>query len=158
MRTVTDSLNEMATYIIGSIEEMLKHSSIRRWNTGHRERGAYNVMTGGLDYKWFPMEPEGRQLQSKALEEYRRFLAIVSALLKEQPDQSLKTFDQSRQRITAIIEQNTHTRHFVHQVKQPLLPALSYRVRSVYCLVFTMPPVGRLYMCLIQAHSFLTLN
>jgi len=109
MRTVTDGLNEMAYSIIGSIEEMLEHSSIRRWNTGHRERGAYNIMTGGLDYKWFPMELEGRQLQSKALEEYRRFLAIVSALLKEQPDQSLKTLDQSRQRITAIIEQNTHT-------------------------------------------------
>jgi PIN domain len=109
MRTVTNSLNEMAISIFGSIEGMLTHSSIQRWNTGHRERGAYNVMTGGLDYKWLPMGLEGRQLQSKALEEYRRFLAIVSALLKEQPDQSLKTFDQSRQRITAIIEQNTHT-------------------------------------------------
>jgi len=106
MRTVTDNLQEMAEGIQKLLEDLLlNHSSICMWN---RPGGSVAVISAHGDYAYRELDEAGRQIQSKALEEYRRFYALVNVLLKGQPKDSLKLLSDSDMVLTQTIEQQ-HT-------------------------------------------------
>lgn len=103
--SVIKNLEEMKTELQQLLEELVvNHSSIYRWN--NPSSGFLNVSG---DSKWKELEPNGRQIQSKLLEQYRRFNSILRALFREQPQDTLKTFAETERTILATIEQNKYT-------------------------------------------------
>lgn len=66
------------------------------------------IFIGG-DYSWEPLNAQGRQIQAKALEEYRRFYSILKTLLREQPNDTLKKLEESNSAIVQTIEQSEIT-------------------------------------------------
>lgn len=105
MKTVTENLKGAAEEIEASLKKLLiDYSRIKRWN--HPDSG---VIHFGGDYSWFPLKEEGLQIQSKVLEDYRRFFAIVRSLLREQPKKALNTLDESDKLLNQVIEQHDVT-------------------------------------------------
>jgi hypothetical protein len=103
--SVVENLEKMKTELQQLLEELVvNHSSIYRWN--NPSSGFLNVSG---DSKWKELEPTGRQIQSKLLEQYRRFNSILRALFREQPENTLKTFAETERTILATIEQNKYT-------------------------------------------------
>jgi hypothetical protein len=106
MRTVTDNLQEMAGGIQKLLEDLLlNHSSMYVWN---RAGGSVVVISAYGNYAYRELDEAGRKLQSKVLEEYCRFYALVNVLLKGQPKASLKILSDSDTVLTRTIEQE-HT-------------------------------------------------
>jgi hypothetical protein len=52
------------------------------------------------------LDVEGRRVQSRVLEEYRRFFETVSVLLRGQPPDALRDLEQADTAIRAILEQS----------------------------------------------------
>jgi hypothetical protein len=105
MATVVENLEKMKAELQQLLEELVvNHSSIYRWNDP--SSGFLNVSG---DCKWKELGPTGRQIQSKLLEQYRRFNSMLRALLREQPQDTLQTFAKTEGTILATIEQNECT-------------------------------------------------
>ncbi len=81
MQTVFDNLESWAEDITELLEQLLQASSIK----------ASEWM--GEDV-WGELDDPSRQIQSRVLEEYRRFSSILEVLFKEQPEDTLKTFQE----------------------------------------------------------------
>jgi hypothetical protein len=106
MLTVTDNLIAMARDIEVLLKDLLlKHSSIYQWN---KPGGPVIVVSAHGNYAFHDLDEYGRQIQSRALEEYRRFYELLSVLLKGQPKDSLKQLSESDRVLMRTIEQ-THT-------------------------------------------------
>ena len=106
MRTVTDNLQEVAKGIQELLENLLlNHSSIYEWN---RPGGPIVVISAHGNYAYRELDEAGRRIQSKALEEYRRFSALLNVLLRGQPKDSLRFLSKSDTVLTRTIEQQ-HT-------------------------------------------------
>jgi hypothetical protein len=81
MLTVSEQLRRLAEQIRDGLTELVsKHSGLHRWN----DPGSALVSLSG-DYAWNPLTVDGRRAQAEVLDEYRRFGAIVEALLRGQP-------------------------------------------------------------------------
>lgn len=102
--TVLKNLTEEAKRIRSLLEELLTYSSIERWN--YNDGG---VLFIGGDYSWEPLNEQGRQIQAKVLEEYRRFYSILKTLLREQPRDTLDKLEESNKAIIQNIEQTEVT-------------------------------------------------
>lgn len=103
MTTITENLEIK----VGELKLLLKdllldHSSIYKWN---RPRGGVVFITIA-NYAYNDLDEKGRQLQSKLLEEYRRFHSLLQVLLKEQPDDTKRELKQLDRSIINTIEQN----------------------------------------------------
>ena len=106
MRTVTDNLQEMVEGIQKLLDDLLlNHSSIYKWN---KPGGPIGIISVHGDYAYQELGEAGWQIQSKALEEYRRFYALLNVLLKDQPKDSLELLSNSDTVLMRTIEQQ-HT-------------------------------------------------
>lgn len=104
MNTVSDNLREMASEIKNTLQTLLvEHSSIHKWNYDS------SLFNSSGDSSWQKLDKEGLRVQSKILEEYRRFSAILRTLLLRQPKNSLKEFNDSNITILNAIEQQGST-------------------------------------------------
>jgi rRNA-processing protein FCF1 len=54
---------------------------------------------------WGELDDPSRQIQSRVLEEYRRFSSILEVLFKAQPEDTLKTFQEEKKLILNVIQQ-----------------------------------------------------
>lgn len=85
-QSITSQLEEMAANIISLMEDLyLKHTKIYMWN----EPGSGIIDVSG-NYSFRELDNTGRQVQSLLLDEYSRFYALLSILLKEQPRDTLR--------------------------------------------------------------------
>jgi len=102
METVSDSLRRSAEEIRLLLQELLtKHSSLRCLNSP-----GDSVYIIGPDWSWQPLGQEGSRLQSRLLEDYRRFSAIIRTLMCEQPRGTLQELENRDRILTAVIEQH----------------------------------------------------
>src|SRR4030042_379763 len=102
MQTVTDNLREMASEIQNLLQNLLlNHSSIYRWNPPDSR-----LIVAGRDYEYKKLDKEGRQIQAHLLEKYRRFYALLTVLLKEQPNDTIKELSEADPVMGCTIEQN----------------------------------------------------
>lgn len=100
-KTVVENLNEKAAQIRVLLEDLLMHSSIRRWHNPYTDGFTY---IGG-HYAWNPLERDGRQIQAKALEEYRRFFSTLRTLLREQPEDTLSVLKEADDLVVEYVQQ-----------------------------------------------------
>ncbi len=104
MMAVTDNLRETAQEIRYVVKDLLLgHSSIRRWNVN---RPGNAVFWTGPDCAWNPLNEEGRRIQSRALEEYTTFYAILSSLVRNQPSQNIAELREQDSTIRDTIQQS----------------------------------------------------
>jgi hypothetical protein len=104
MKTVAESLKEFSGKIKDLLTDLIQnHSEIYRWNTPSYDDSAVFVVG---DYAWRDLKPEGKQIQSKLLNEYRHFYAILKTLLQGQPEDQLSELDEHHKTLLEIIEQN----------------------------------------------------
>jgi hypothetical protein len=82
---------------------LLNHSSIYYWNTPSR---GLSVVSVGGDYGYKELSEEGRRIQARVLEEYRKYYFILSCLLKKQPTDTIRTLERTDKVIVGIIEQH----------------------------------------------------
>ncbi|MCP4168385.1 MAG: hypothetical protein GY759_21175 [Chloroflexi bacterium] len=100
MQTITSKLEGMADGIAGLMREfLLKYTTLYNWNSG-----GFFVISGG-DFAFGELSVEGRQLQSRLLEDYRRYYALLSVLLSGLPNTSLVDICEADKSISDILEQ-----------------------------------------------------
>lgn len=104
MNTVLENLRTEATRLQRLLGELLAHSAIRKWHDPNTD--AF-VFVGG-HFAWEGLDETGRQIQARTLEEYRRFYSVLTALLREQPEDTLTKLEETNTTIIELIEQNTH--------------------------------------------------
>lgn len=104
MQNIIGNLKEMSHEIQVLIEDiLLNHSSIYLWN---EPGGSVAIISVNGNYAYKELKEEGRQLQARLLEKYRRFYALISVLLKGQPKDTLEELSQANEVILRIIEQS----------------------------------------------------
>ena len=104
METVIANLTKIAGDIQALLEDLLlNHSSIYLWNTPN---DSLVVISVSGNYAYRALEQEGRQIQSRLLDEYRRFREIISALLRGQPKDTLDELAEADETVSSIIEQS----------------------------------------------------
>lgn len=104
MKTIVQNLQHFAITIKDLLTELIqKNSEIYRWHTP--DNTLYVV---GGHYAWRDLKPEGKQVQSKVLNEYRHFYSIVKSLLQGQPKDQLHKLDEHHKTLLAVIEQTGH--------------------------------------------------
>lgn len=107
MDTVVDLVAGRGSHLLSLLETMLRqHSELYLWNPP----GSGMVHTSG-DHAYRKLGVEGKQLQSRLLEEYSEFADLVGVLLREQPDQARKTHEKWRKTVVRVIEQGGLTWH-----------------------------------------------
>ncbi len=107
MPTVVENLSEMAERAKGHLRELLTcHSSIHHEPYKTWQSRSMVGLSGGV-HEWNDLPPEGSQLQARALDEYRRYAAVVGVLLRGQPRNTLKDLRQHEKFILAAIEQDS---------------------------------------------------
>ena len=83
-----------------------EHSELYLWNPP----GSNVLFTSG-DHAYRKLEAEGKQLQSRLLEEYRELADLVGVLLREQPEKVRKEHEKLRKIVLSAIEQDGATWH-----------------------------------------------
>ena len=78
MQTVTELLGERAEALLRGTRDLVDRSTIERWNN-HPGSALITVRP----YKWSKLDEGGLQLQSKLLEDAKRFFTLVNVLTKE---------------------------------------------------------------------------
>jgi hypothetical protein len=105
MQTSTELMIELASKITDAGNELLrKQSTLKR-----RPRDRDFIVLGSGDYSWEELSVEGRRLQSRLREEYDRFFAILSCLLRKQNSDVQDTLQQTYTTISELIEQQRGT-------------------------------------------------
>lgn len=107
-KTILENLKETEATICDLLKALLINDSSIRYRDAEYVAG-FRVVSFSGDNEWLPLEEKGRQLQTRILEEYRRFVAIMRTLLRSLPERSLNTFDQNFETIIRIIEQQSPT-------------------------------------------------
>jgi hypothetical protein len=107
-KTILENLKETEAAICELLKDLLINNSSVQYRADEYVAG-FRVVSFSGDHEWLPMGENGRQLQSKVLEEYRHFVAILRTLLRSQPERSLKKFERNYETITRIIEQISPT-------------------------------------------------
>ena len=92
MQKVSDNLGSWAENIAELLRQLLQASSIE----------ASEWMGKDL---WGELDDSSRQIQSKVLEEYRRFSSVLEYLFKEQSENTIKTFKETKKVIFNVIQQ-----------------------------------------------------
>lgn len=105
MVSITELLYTWADSILEDVTRLLSdHSDISRWN----EPGSSIFLVGG-DYKWADLDLKGRQRQSKVVEEFHRFAALLHVLLRAQPRKQSEQVDDAEEILLKLIEQDDFT-------------------------------------------------
>lgn len=107
MNTVADLIAERGSQLMSLLETLLKeHSEIYLWNPPDS-----NVFFTSGDHAFRKLEPEGKQLQSRLLEEYRELADLIGVLLREQPEKVRKEHQTLRKAVLSTIEQDGSSWH-----------------------------------------------
>lgn len=107
MKTVVDLAAERGSHLLSLLETLLRqHSELYLWN----QPGSGVLHTSG-DHAFRRLGNEGKQLQSRLLEEYNEFADLVSVLLGKQPSRARKSDEKWRKAVLAAIEQDRPTWH-----------------------------------------------
>jgi hypothetical protein len=93
MLTVLDNLRIWAEDIIDLLKKLLQGSSVKA--------GGWM----GFDV-WDELDDSSRQVQSRVLEEYRRFSSTLEFFLNKQPENTIKNFQESKKIILSVIQQD----------------------------------------------------
>ncbi len=106
MRTIIDNLKEMSGQIRNLFRSLLLgYSSIYLWNV---EGGPFVVISPSGDYAYRELGQEGRRVQARLLDDYRRFHALLTVLLSGQPQDTLDSLSEAHTILLHTIEQD-HT-------------------------------------------------
>jgi len=100
VKTVKEILKQDCDQLKNLFEELIsKYSKIYRWNEPD------SIIMSTHPYSWKELSLEGKQLQSRILKEYHYFAERLRLLLLNQPPDSIASFDDSKNEISAIINQ-----------------------------------------------------
>ncbi|TAD78745.1 MAG: hypothetical protein EA001_06720 [Oscillatoriales cyanobacterium] len=110
MQKFADNLGSWAENISELLNQLLQASSIRPsdWM--------------GEDV-WGELDDPTHQIQSKALEEYRRFSSVLETLFKEQPENTINTFQEQREVVLKVIQQQRGQNTYFSNCDQALKQA-----------------------------------
>jgi hypothetical protein len=128
LKTVTENLQEFANDIRNQLEDLVRHHS-GLYVSNPPDSGIY-VVNG--DHRWKPLAADGRRIQAKVLEDYRKFIAIVEALIRHLPSKTLKVFNESNKKILSVIQQDGNLR--AHHPEEPLAKAIQALEKQVNLL------------------------
>ena len=92
MQKFSDNLKSWAEDISELLSQLLQASSI----SASEWRG---------EDVWSELDDPTRQIQSKVLEEYRRFTSELEFLFKEQPENTINIFQENKKVILNVIQQ-----------------------------------------------------
>ena len=102
-KTTLDNLEDIAENISDLMEHLLlNYSSLYFWNT--TLEFVFIISPDG-NYAFRKLNQEGRQIQSRLSDEYRKFYSILTCLLRQQSEDSLNTLKREDEHIMSIIEQ-----------------------------------------------------
>jgi hypothetical protein len=101
LRTATDILLAHASAIRGGVHELLDRSGMTQMD---RDWGS--AVWLGPTGEWAKLDIEGRRVQSRVLEEYRRFFETVRVLLRGQPPDALRELEEADAALREILEQS----------------------------------------------------
>lgn len=110
MQKVSDNLESWAKDIAELLSQLLQASSIR--GSGWM----------GVD-SWGKLDDSSHQIQSKALEEYRRFSSVLEALFREQSENTIQTFKEKKKVILSVIQQEWEPHTYFGNCEQALSEA-----------------------------------
>lgn len=107
MQTVSENLGNWAEDISKLLIQLLQVSSIKKseWM--------------GEDV-WGELDISSRQIQSRVLEEYRRFSSVLEVLFREQPENTIKIFQEGKDIILNVIQQESDQRTYFGNCNQAL--------------------------------------
>lgn len=129
MKTVTDELAEMADQIAGMLKTLLlEFSSLYQ---SQSDIGGVVFINGHGDRYYRKLSDAGRQVQSKLLEEYRRFSTLLKVLLREQPHDALRTLSEADRVVLDAIEQHSTWCHTTQEVLSKAVEALQEELALV---------------------------
>lgn len=92
MQRFSDNLGSWAENISELLSQLLQASSIRKSDWMGEDA-------------WSELDDSTRQIQSKVLEEYRRFSSVLEVLFKEQPENTINIFQEKKEVILSVIQQ-----------------------------------------------------
>lgn len=101
MKTVTDNIHEWADHLRALLSELESHSSLRRWI--YPDSVVFDFRG---DHEWAPLDDAGCQAQGRLLEEYRRFIALLTTLLAGQPNETVSILKEESVLVLAVIQQD----------------------------------------------------
>jgi hypothetical protein len=107
METVVGLVARRGSHLLSLLETLLReHSELYLWNPP-----GSGVLFASGDHAYRKLGVEGKQLQSRLLEEYTEFADLIGVLLREQPDSARKDHEKRRESVLAVIEQDGMTWH-----------------------------------------------
>lgn len=128
LTTVADNLEETANEIQSLLAELLlKHSEIYQWNRHDPDSNIFIFSEYG-NYKYRTLSEDGRRLQARLLEGYRRFNAILNSLLREQPQDTMQVLRESDTLIQRTVEQQETSCETTQEALQKATEALQSQV------------------------------
>jgi PIN domain len=102
VQTASELLIKRAARVKKGIGELLERSSLtdasRDWGSG---------VVFGATGQWSDLDVEGRRVQSRVLEDYRRFFETIGVLLRAQPPDALGELEEADTTVREILEQST---------------------------------------------------
>ncbi len=107
LRTVKDNLRDLLDRICDKTKVLIgQYSSLE--DISH-PGGNVTVINLSGSYRWLGLPPEGIQLQSDILPEFRRFVDLMNSLVRALPTASRKSYRDAAGELSEIIDQNRNT-------------------------------------------------
>lgn len=107
MESITDVVSRLADQFVPICENLINHHSGLQYD--NPDQGAVFFVNPSGDHRWMPLTDEGLRLQHRALEEYRRLVAIVRTLMHGSSQSSLDNLKEFDETIVSMIEQSHST-------------------------------------------------
>jgi hypothetical protein len=127
METVSSKIEKMANNIDSLLKELLlQHSSIYERNI---LQGNVLVLSPYGDCHFSELGEEGRQFQTRLIEEYRRYYSLLIVLLKGLPEDSLRQIKESNDTLLSIIEQKGTFCKTTNEVYEKSIGALQSQMK-----------------------------
>jgi hypothetical protein len=103
MQTVAEAISERIAEFRELLSALLlEHSgSLRDIN-----KPSSSIVFVGPHHAWGDLDQEGRRLQSRLLDEHRRLAALIRALLKTLPAESLKELERAQDELEELVDQS----------------------------------------------------
>ena len=103
---MADSIASRVAEWAGEIETLLRPLATGELRDLNADWRSSRVAVITSPYSWSELSTDGLRFQSRALEEFRRFSALVRVLTREQASGILSAVDADTGRVTAFIERN----------------------------------------------------
>ena len=121
MKTMTASLAADAARIKAGIEALMALSSIQP----KREYEGFVVINPHGDRSWAELDIDGRRVQDRVIEDYRRYRDLVQVLIRGLPADGLAEFQKADDWVTKLVEQQRPTWYqFASEAEKKALEAV----------------------------------